>query len=42
MFFCQNMCIEGFGVTSFVYNEFVYIMPKILSNSTCALRGMVW
>ena len=42
MFLDLDMCVAGFGVSSFVYDKSIYIMPRVLSNSTCALRGVVW
>ena len=41
MFLDLDMCVGGLGVSSFVYDKSIYIMPMVLSNSTCALRGVV-
>ena len=42
MFLCQHMCRRGFEGFTFLYNKSMYIMPRILCTSTCALKGVVW
>ena len=42
MFLGQDMYIRGFEGFHVVYDKSINIMPKILPNSTCALRRVVW
>ena len=41
MFLGQDMYIRGLRVFTFVYDESIYIMLRILPNSTCALGRVV-
>ena len=37
-----KICVHGdLRVSTFVYDKSFYIMPKVLSNSTCALRRVI-
>ena len=42
MFLDLDMCVGGLGDSSFVYDKSIYIMPRVLFNSTSALKGVIW